>query len=109
MRKPIPILRWIEASSQTFMDNISDTIGNLYQIGITNCNYHNDIQGAINLLYNFIINSSHNMLKYNNITLTPKRAKHWYDTDCFNAKSTLNKAFKDYKKKLQLNKQKLVY
>ena len=38
------------------------------------------------------------MLKYNNNTLTPKRAKHWYDTDCFNAKSTLNKAFKDYKK-----------
>ena len=98
MGKPTPTLKWLETSSQSFMNNISDSIGNLYQIGITNHNYHNDVHGATNLLYNCIINSSHNMLRYNNNTSTPNRTKHWFDTECFEAKSSLNKALKNYKR-----------
>ena len=61
-------LRWKEASAQSFINNISDPIGMLYLIGINNFTLQNDIQNAINLLYNTILNSSHNMIKKNTNT-----------------------------------------
>ena len=91
-------LKWLESSSQSFKNNISDSIGKLYQIGINNFTYHNDIQSAINLLYDSIINSSHNMLKYSINTVTHNRTKHWYDTECRETKASLNKALKNYKR-----------
>ena len=91
-------LRWKEASAQLFTNNISDSIGMLYLIGINNFTLQNDIQNAINLLYNTIINSSHNMIKKNTNTPQYNRSNHWYDTECQETKSSLNKALKTYKK-----------
>ena len=98
VRNPTTNLKWLESSAQSFTNNISDSIGKLYQIGITNFTHHNDIQSAINLLYNSIINSSHNMLKCNTNTLPYNRSKHWYDTECHEVKTSLNKALKNYKR-----------
>ena len=107
IRNPNTHLRWIELHAQSFANNISDSIGMLYLIGINEYTQQNNIQEAVNLLYDCIINSSHNMIKNTNNIQLNNKSNYWFDQDCQEAKSNLNRTLKNYKKNTtELNRNK---